>query len=112
MLGGILLLAGAALPLTPLPMWVSVCTFGIGAVLFAWMQILARYEGDSLVVRRLRRQQLTGAAMFIVAAVLMAGEWQRWALCRHGEWKVALCIGAVLELYSVFRISSELEKRK
>lgn len=111
MTGGILLLVGAAMPLMPVPMWAAVAVFSVGAVLFSSMQVLARYEGDSFVIKRLRRQQLVGAAMLIVAAVLMAGEWQRWQYCRHGEWKVALCIGAVLELYSVFRISSELEKK-
>lgn len=111
MLGGILLLAGAAMPLSPLPLWAAVFTYSLGAVLFAGMQVLMRYEGDSIVVRRLRRQQLMGAAMLVAAAVLMAGEWQRWPLCRHGEWKVALCIGAILELYAAFRISSELEKK-
>ena len=111
MAGGILLLIGAALPLFPLPMWVAVGVYSLGAILFVWMQVLASYEGSSFVVRRLRHQQLIGAAMLIVAAVMMAGEWQRWQYCRHGEWKVALCIGAILQLYVAFRISSELDKK-
>jgi len=111
MAGGILLLAGAVMPLMPVPLWAAVAVFGVGTVLFVSMQVLAHYEGDSFIIKRLRRQQLTGAAMIAIAALMMAGEWLRWPLCRHGEWKVALCIGAVFELYSVFRISSELEKK-
>ena len=58
-LGGILLVAGAALYITR---WAWVPYMYItGSFMFAAMQMLDRYTGKNLVLRRLRRQQLLGA---------------------------------------------------
>lgn len=86
--------------------------FGAGAACFAAMQLSARYEGGSFTVRRLRRQQILGALVLLVTAVPM------WMSVRHvwpfghNEWLVFLTVGAWLELYTAFRIPSELKKER
>lgn len=47
MAGGILLVAGAALPLLSSVREAAPYVFSAGAVLFASMQMLARYDGDA-----------------------------------------------------------------
>ena len=75
----------------------------MGAVLFAYVQVMSRYEGANLIVRRLRRQQILGAVLLVFAGVLMF-------VTHRNEWVVCLTIAAVLQLYTAFRIPSELEK--
>ena len=87
--------------------------FAFGAVLFAAMQLRTVYEGRNFVVARLRRQQLFGAAMLVLAAVAMVGQtFFRYNAVRHNEWVVCLLIGAVIQLYTALRIPNELEKER
>ena len=99
--GAVLLLAGAMLQITR---WeLSPYIYTLGAVLFAYVQVMERYDGKNLIVRRLRRQQILGAVLLVFAGVLMF-------VTRHNEWVLCLSVAAVLELYTAFRIPSELEK--
>lgn len=101
--GAILLLVGAMLQITR---WeFSPYIYTLGAILFAYVQVMDGYEGKNLIIRRLRRQQILGAVILVFAGVLMF-------LTRHNEWILCLTIAAVLELYTAFRIPSELEKEK
>ena len=76
----------------------------MGAVLFAWVQVVySRYEGKNLIVRRLRRQQIIGAMLLVFAGVLMF-------VSKRNEWIVCLTIAAVLQLYTAYRIPAEQEK--
>ena len=99
--GAVLLLVGAMLQITR---WeLSPILYTIGAVMFAYVQVMSRYEGKNLIIRRLRRQQILGAVLLVFAGVLMF-------VTRHNEWVLCLTIAAVLQLYTAFRIPSELEK--
>lgn len=99
--GAVLLLVGAMLQITR---WeLSPYLYTIGAVLFAYVQVMSRYEGKNLIIRRLRRQQILGAVLLVFAGVLMF-------VTRHNEWVLSLTIAAILELYTAYRIPSELEK--
>lgn len=100
-IGAVLLLMGAIIQITRV-VWAPYLYLA-GAVLFAYTQIAAHYEGASLVIRRLRRQQMMGAALLILAGVMMI-------VWKHNEWVLCLTIAAVLELYTAFRIPQELEK--
>ncbi len=101
--GAALLLVGAALQITR---WeLSPYFYTIGAVLFAYTQVMDQYEGKNLIVRRLRRQQVLGATLLVFAGVLMF-------VTHNNEWILCLTIAAVLELYTAFRIPAELEKEK
>ena len=92
--GAVLLLVGAMLQITR---WVMApVLYTVGAVLFAYVQVMSRYEGGNLIVRRLRRQQILGAVLLVFAGV--------------GVMAAGLTIAAVLQLYTAFRIPSELEK--
>ena len=103
MVGAVLLLIGAMLQITR---WeISPIIYTIGAVLFAYVQVMSRYDGNNLVVRRLRRQQIIGAVLLVFAGVLMF-------VTRHNEWVLCLSAAAVIQLYTAFRIPSELEKEK
>lgn len=103
MVGAVLLLVGAVLQITR---WeLSSYLYTLGAVLFAYVQVMCRYEGKNLIVRRLRRQQIIGAVLLVFAGVLMFTS-------KRNEWIVCLTIAAVLELYTAWRIPSELEKEK
>lgn len=101
MTGAVLLLVGAMLQITR---WeLAPIIYILGAVLFAWMQVADSYNGKNLIVRRLRRQQIIGAMLLVFTGVLMYTS-------KHNEWIVCLTIAAVLELYTAYRIPSELEK--
>ena len=101
--GAVLLLVGAMLQITR---WeLSPIIYTIGAVMFAYVQVMTRYEGKNLIVRRLRRQQILGAVLLVFAGVLMF-------VTKHNEWVLCLTVAAILELYTAFRIPSELEKEK
>lgn len=101
MIGAVLLLAGAMLQITRWEM--APILYTIGAILFAYVQVMSRYEGKNLIVRRLRRQQIIGAVLLVFAGVLMF-------VTRHNEWVLCLSAAAVIQLYTAFRIPSELEK--
>ena len=103
MTGAVLLLIGAMLQITR---WeLAPVLYTIGAVLFAYVQVMSRYEGKNLIIRRLRRQQILAAVLLVFAGVLMF-------VTNHNEWVLCLTIAAILELYTAFRIPSELEKEK
>ena len=92
--------------------------FAVGALGFASMQMMQRYEGSSFVIRRLRRIMLLSDVLFLVSAVLMfASQGNVFHLDHitylqyvYNKWVVTLLIAAVLQLYTTHRIDHELEK--
>ena len=102
-LGGILLVVGAALYITEWA-WVPYMYIA-GAFMFGAMQMLDRYTGKNLVLRRLRRQQLLGAIALMLTGILML-------VCEHNEWILCLLVGCLVELYTAFRIPQEYEKER
>ena len=103
MVGATILLVGAMLQITR---WeLSPYIYTVGAIIFACLQVMDRYEGKNLIIRRLRRQQILGASLLVFAGVLMF-------VTSHNEWILCLTIAAFLELYTAFRIPKELEKEK
>ena len=78
----------------------------VGAVLFAYVQVVVMgYEGKNMVIRRLRRQQILGAMLLILTGVVML-------LWKRNEWVLCLTVAAVLELYTAFRIPQEESKEE
>ena len=98
--GAVALLLGAALQITQLA-WAPYL-YLIGAIMFAYVQVMSGYEGKNIIMRR---QQIIGATLLVVAGVMMI-------LWKRNEWVVCLTIAAVLEMYTVFRIPQEEEKEK
>ena len=101
--GAVAPLLGAALQITQLA-WAPYL-YLIGAIMFAYVQVMSGYEGKNIIIRRLRRQQIIGATLLVVAGVMMI-------LWKRNEWVVCLTIAAVLEMYTAFRIPQEEEKEK
>ena len=114
--GALLLVAGAAMGL----FWRNVApyVFAVGAVCYVSMQLLQRYEGDNFTIRRLRRIMILSDVLLLVSALLMfAGNGNPLGLDHityvsyiKGNWVVLLLLAAILQFYTTYRISSELEK--
>ena len=114
--GGILMAVGAG---TTLLGWGSApYIFAIGALGFSSMQMLQRYEGPNFTIRRLRRMMLLSDVLFLVAALLMFASkgnflglsYITYIEYVYNKWVIVLLIAALLQLYSMHRIGSELEK--
>jgi len=92
--------------------------YALGALGFASMQMLQRYEGTNFTIRRLRRIMLFSDVLFLVSAVLMfANQSNVFGLSHltylqyvYNKWVVTLLIAAVLQLYTTHRIGNELER--
>ena len=108
--GAIMMLIGAAL--NPIKTGAAPYVYCIGALMFGAMQMLESYEGDNFVIKRLRRQQIIGCLLLLLSGVAMFGEEFRITYMRHNEWLIVLLIGAILELYTAFRIPAELKKEE
>ena len=91
-----------------------------GAILFVAMQVRQRYEGDKIVLKRLRRIMLASGVFFIIAGVLLVDthyhflaslmSYQDYIAYIYNKWVIFLLAAAVLQLYSTHRISNELQK--
>lgn len=92
--------------------------FVVGAIFFVAMQLRQRYEGKNFTIRRLRRIVMLSDFLFLAAGLLMvANEHNFLGLDQylyikyvHNNWVVALMVAAILQLYTSYRIASELEK--
>ena len=92
--------------------------FAVGAICFASMQLLQRYEGTDFTIRRLRRIMVISDLLFLFAALLMFASQDNplkldqitYVQYVYQKWVVVLLIAAILQLYSFHRISTELEK--
>ena len=114
--GATLMVVGAG---ASLPGWtVAPYLYAIGAVGFTSMQMLQRYEGPSLTIRRLRRIMLLSDVLLLVSALLMFAssdnplglDYMTYLQYVYRKWVLTLLIAAVLQLYTTHRIGSELEK--
>ena len=99
--GGVALLAGLVMRMF-LP-HVYAYVYMCGAVVFAITQFLLRPRHDGLVLRRLVAQQQLAGLLLVGAGVLMFTHY-------NNEWIVILFCGTLMELYSAFRISHEMNK--
>ena len=81
-----------------------------GAFLFGAVQVTSPLPIDHFAVRRLHRQQTLGALCLVVAGGMMFMSKYQVEPCAHDEWKLALAIGAVIELYTSFRLPAVIEK--
>ena len=92
--------------------------FAIGALGFSSMQMQQRYEGQNFTIRRLRRMMLLSDVLFLMAALLMFASkgnflglsYITYIEYVYNKWVIVLLIAALLQLYSMHRIGSELEK--
>ena len=116
LVGALLMVVGAGASL--LQWSAAPYVFALGALGFASMQMLQRYEGSNFVIRRLRRIMLLSDVLFLVSALLMFASQGNALHLSHitylqyvyNKWVVTLLIAAILQLYTTHRIGNELEK--
>lgn len=123
--GGILMVAGVGCCVFDIFTNIMSLVFLAGTLMFASMQALQRYEGKSVVIRRLRRIMLIADVLFVVAGLLMVERAWQWLFPHmattldgyetymryiHNNWVVVLLVAAILEMYTMHRISNELAK--
>lgn len=116
LVGALLMVVGAGASLLQWP--AAPYVFALGALGFASMQMLQRYEGSNFVIRRLRRIMLLSDVLLLVSAVLMFASQENVFGLSHitylqyvyNKWVVTLLIAAILQLYTTHRIGNELEK--
>ena len=116
LLGALLMVIGAG---TRMLAWGSApYVFSVGALCFASMQMLQRYEGSNFVIRRLRRIQLVSDVLFLVSGLLMIANkgnflglsYMTYIEYVYNKWVITLLVAAILQLYSTHRLGHELEK--
>lgn len=115
LIGGLLMTAGAILFITH---WnPSPYLFILGSVLFVGMQFMQRYMGTNIALRRLRQIYVIGGVLILLAGVLMLLnyqyvylKWLNYGFYVRNEWVISLFIGALLQLYSSYRIPVEEDK--
>lgn len=129
-IGGVLLLVGAMVMITG---WeYAPYIYLLGSVMFASAQLSDRYDGDDMILKRLRLQQVLGAVLLVITGFLMfSGNYHQQlmfnnsmndtlrtfllSLTAKNSWIVTLCIATLFELYSSFRIDArnkELEDKE
>lgn len=112
--GGVLMVIGAVSPIF-MQAHAGALMLLVGAMMFGTMQMLAKYEGSDVTLRRLRRQQIM-ADLFLIVSGFLAVVYE-WGVAQaygfhisHGEWKLCFALGVVIEIYTVFRMDHILKK--
>jgi len=114
--GAVLMVVGAAVSIFRWPYYPYV--FSAGALAYAAMQMMQRYDGSNITVRRLLRIQafsdilliVTGALMFANEGNAFGLEWLDYVNYVQNNWVVTLLLAAILQLYTTYRIGSEMGK--
>ncbi|MBO7290593.1 MAG: hypothetical protein J6U62_03945 [Bacteroidaceae bacterium] len=102
-LSAIAVIAGAASRMLLPDMYAYI--YSAAAVVFAVTQFILRPRHSHVAVRRLIMQQQIGALFLVGAGVLMFTH-------SNNEWMAAMLCGALIELYTAYRIPVEIEKHK
>ena len=119
--GGVLMVAGAGCYAFMFMQSVACWVYLVGAVMFAVMQVSQAYEGDNFAVKRLKKIMTMADIFFVLSGVLMVdsahlflkdafSDYTTYINYIYNKWVVLLLVAAILEMYSMHRISSELRK--
>jgi uncharacterized membrane protein len=126
LVGGILMVIGAGCCSF---MWHSAFfsfVFLLGSFLFAIMQCMQSYDGLNVVIKRLKRIMTVADLLFVLSGIIMvettngfmrnifSGDggsgYINYITYIYNKWVLLLLIAAILEVYTVHRISYELKK--
>lgn len=121
LLGGVLMVIGAGCFVFMFVQQIACWIFLVGALLFAAMQVNQAYEGQNLTIKRLKKIMTFADIFFVLAGLLMvdsANMWLRYYFSDittylnlvYNKWVLMLLAAAILEMYSMHRIASELKK--
>lgn len=127
LIGGLLMVAGVACCVLMVIPTIMCWVYLLGAVMFATMQVSQLYEGNELVVRRLKKLQNLSDLLFVLAGVLLAdtvyagtchsffksmfSNQEAYITYLYNKWVILLLIAAILEVYTSHRIDHELSKK-
>ncbi len=124
-IGGVLMVLGVGAFVLLWHQRVACWVFLVGAILFSVIQSMQVYEGNNMVVRRLKRIMNIVDLLFILSGILMVDTVYKFLLPLfrsagsadyynyvYNKWVILLLIAGVLEVYSTHRISSEMRSEK
>ena len=117
-IGALLMVVGAAMGM--FVRGVAPYIYTVGALAFVSMQLQQSYEGANFTISRLRRIMIISDMLLLLVGALMFADYGNpfeldqitYLKYIHNNWVVVLLLAAILQLYTVYRISSELEKEK
>ena len=121
LIGGVLMVLGAGCYAILIGQKVVCWVYLVGALIFAWMQVSQTYEGQSTTIKRLKRIMTTADIFFVLSGLLMvdsAYQFMRYSFADvstyfnliYNKWVLMLLVAAILEIYTMHRIGSELKK--
>lgn len=121
LVGGVLMVVGAGCFAFMWQQEVMCWIYLAGAVMFATMQMMQTYEGNNITVRRLKKIMTTADIFFVLSGILMVDNAYRFmqqvftnyvAYFQYvfNKWVLLLLVAAVLEIYTMHRISAELSE--
>lgn len=121
--GGVLMVVGAGCYAFMWHREVMCWVYLLGAVMFATMQVMQTYDGRSHTIRRLKKIMTTADMFFILSGLLMVdsaylflraffSDYGTYLQYVFNKWVLLLLVAAVLEIYTMHRISSELAKEE
>ena len=123
LIGGVLMVIGAGCYVFLWQREVVCWVFLAGACLFGGLQLMQTYEGRNFTVKRLKRIMSVADMFFIFAGLVMVDNaymlsqslfdnYASYLEMVFNKWVLLLLVAAVLELYTMHRISSELDKEQ
>ena len=123
--GGLLMVVGAGCYAFMWQQQIASIVFYIGALAFASIQIRQKYEGQATTVKRLKKILNVADLLFILSGVLMienafgllkdnlfSGNYNAYLDYIYNKWVLLLLVAAILEIYTMHRISSLLGKEQ
>lgn len=123
LIGGVLMVIGAGCYAFIYAQQVVCWVYLAGAVLFASMQVSETYEGNNQAVKRLKRIMTFADIFFVLSGLLMVDS--AYMFMRdsftdivsyynlvYNKWVLLLLVAAILEMYTMHRISAELKKEE
>ena len=123
LIGGVLMVIGAGCYVFLWQREVVCWVFLAGACLFGGLQLMQTYEGRNFTVKRLKRIMSVADMFFIFAGLVMVDNaymlsqslfdnYASYLEMVFNKWVLLLLVAAVLEIYTMHRISSELDKEQ
>lgn len=123
LIGGVLMVVGAGCYAFLVAQQVVCWVYLVGALIFASMQVNHTYEGNSPTIKRLKRIMTTADIFFVLSGLLMVdsaymflrdsfSDTVTYLNLIYNKWVLMLLVAAILEMYTMHRISSELKKEE
>lgn len=119
--GGVLMVVGAGCYAFMWQQVIACWIYLIGTIMFATMQIMQTYEGTNHAIHRLKKIMTTADMFFFISGLLMVdsahkllmpliGNYITYYQYIYNKWVLLLLVAAILEIYTMHRISHELKK--